>query len=246
MSAHLTEEELILRHYGEDAGGPAAAHLEACTECRDTLAALEADLCTLNEDDIPERDEAYGAEVWARVRKRLNEKRVLPFRRFALPAAMAASVVLAFVLGRESRVPEAVATPAPGVRETVRERILLVAVGDHLDHSRMVLIELKNAADAKQPLDITGEQLRAAHLVADNRLYRQTASRAGEARVASVLGDLERMLAEIANGPSQLTPAELASIRKRIEEGGLLFKVKVLGAQVREREREGQKSRTFS
>jgi hypothetical protein len=246
MNAHLTEEELILRHYGEDAGGAAAAHLEACTECRDALAALGAELHTLNEDDIPERDEAYGAEVWAGVRPRLRERRVLPFRRLALPAAMAASLVLAFVLGRESRVPEPVATPAPGVRETVRERILLVAVGDHLDHSRMVLIELKNAADAKRPVDITSEQLRAAHLVADNRLYRQTASRAGETKLASVLDDLERILVEIANGPSQLTPAGLVSIRKRIEEGGLLFKVKVLGTQVREREREGQKSKTVS
>ena len=86
-------------------------------------------------------------------------------------------------------------------------------------------------------VDISAEQLWAENLLANNRLYRQTAARAGENKVASVLDDLERLLVEVASGPSQLTHEEAQAMRKRIEAGGLLFKVKVLGSQMRERER---------
>ena len=245
MSPHPSEQELILGYYGEDAGR-ADAHLASCAECRSRLAALEADLHAVSADAVPERGEGYGAEVWARVKPRLHEKRGLAFRRYVAPVGLAASLLLAFLLGRSSRAPEPGPTPAPVVREVVRERILLVAIGDHLDRSRMVLIELSNAAAAGKAADISSEQLRAQNLVANSRLYRQTAARSGEAKVASVLDDLERLLVEVANGPSRLSPEELAAIRKRIEGGDLLFKVKVLGSQVRERERESQKANVDS
>ena len=75
-------------------------------------------------------------------------------------------------------------------------------------------------------------------MVAANRLYRQTAAREGEAGVASVLEDLERILLEVANSDERMTPAERERLRQRIESGGILFKVRVLGTQVREREKE--------
>jgi hypothetical protein len=73
-----------------------------------------------------------------------------------------------------------------------------------------------------------------------NRLYRQTAVRAGEAGVASVLDDLERVLIDIATGPSTLSSAEFETVRRRIEERGILFKVRVVGSQMREREKESR------
>jgi len=48
---------------------------------------------------------------------------------------------------------------------------------------------------------------------------------------------LERVLVEVARGPSELEPAELESLRKRIESQGILFKVKVLGSKVRDEQR---------
>ena len=117
----------------------------------------------------------------------------------------------------------------------VRERILLVAVGDHLERSQTVLLELVNAQPG-QPLDVASERERAGDLVADNRLYRQTAARTGDTRVASVLDELEPVLMEIANGPDRLTPEEVESLRQRIEGDGILFKVRVAGSTVRHRE----------
>src|SRR5271165_6974698 len=73
-------------------------------------------------------------------------------------AAMAALLAVAFWAGRSyptrpAKVQTARDTQAP-------ERILLVAVGDYLERSQMVLIELANAS-ANGPLDISPEQERA-------------------------------------------------------------------------------------
>ena len=117
----------------------------------------------------------------------------------------------------------------------MRERILLVAVGEHLERSQMVLIELKNAT-GNGSVDISAERDWAQELVPANRLYRQAAQRAGEPGVASVLDDLERVLVEIATSPDRLENTGLEELRQRIEAQGILFKVRVVGSQMRERE----------
>ena len=75
-------------------------------------------------------------------------------------------------------------------------------------------------------------------LVSANRLYRQTAVRSGEDSLVAVLEELERVLVEVAAGPDALAPQDVAELQRRIEARGLLFKVRVVGSQVRERERE--------
>jgi hypothetical protein len=92
--------------------------------------------------------------------------------------------------------------------------------------------------NAEGPADITAEQHSAEQLVAASRLYRQAVARSGDAGVAAVLEELERVLLEVAHGPSRLSADELEGVRRRIEDGGLLFRVRVLGSQVREREKE--------
>ncbi len=110
-----------------------------------------------------------------------------------------------------------------------------MAVGDHLERSQIALIELVNSPSGST-VDISGEQERARDLVTENRLYRQAALTTGEPGVASVLDDLERVLVEIANSPSRMTEDEFDQVRKRIEQQGIIFKVRVFGDSVRERE----------
>jgi hypothetical protein len=112
----------------------------------------------------------------------------------------------------------------------VRERILLVALGEHLERSRMVLAEVTNAQD---PAQVSKDRRWAESLVAESRLYRQAAVRSGDTAAARLLDELERVLAEVANGPDELSPRQLEELRARIEERGLVFKVKVVGGQVR-------------
>ncbi len=160
----------------------------------------------------------------------------MPFRRRVWPhvagfAAIAAALVLAFLLGR--RFP---AEPQPLSAE-IRERVLLVAVGEHLDRSQMVLIELANAP-AGEVLNFSAQRAVADELVTSGRLYREAAVRSGDPALAAVLEELERVLVEVAAGPEALQPADLEKLQQRIESRGLLFKVRVVGTQVRERETE--------
>jgi hypothetical protein len=231
---HPTEEDLILYFYGEVGEGRAIRdHLATCVECgrrfgswRDTLEAVVA-------EPVPERGEDYAARVWERLRPHLaagegSRPRAGLGRRLVLYAALAASLLAAFTLGRavgpRGETSQTASVPA-------RERILLVALGDHLERTQVVLLELVNA-DPAQPVDLSPERRAAVQLVAASRLYRQSARRAGRAGVASVLEDLERILVEIADGPDQLLPAQAEALRQRIESQGLLFKVRVLGERV--------------
>jgi hypothetical protein len=70
-----------------------------------------------------------------------------------------------------------------------------------------------------------------------NRLYRQTAASTGDAAMASILDDLERVLVDIAASPSTVSQEDLDSVRRRIDSKELLFKVRVVSSQVRERQR---------
>jgi hypothetical protein len=115
----------------------------------------------------------------------------------------------------------------------IRERVLLVAVGDHLERSQMVLVELANAgAPAAGRLDISYEQQAAEDLLESNRLYRQTAATNGDVATADLLEELERVLLEVAHSPSEVSARQLEELRKQIEDRGILFKVKIFGSRV--------------
>jgi hypothetical protein len=236
---HLTDEQLVWLYYGEERGRAAAEqHLAGCEQCRTAFGELERSLKLITEA-LPavERDENYGARVWARLD--LKERRssagfweaLFTPRRLALAGAMVVLVVAAFVAGRfwPYSQPQ-VAQPVP---PQVRERVLLVAVGDHLDRSQMVLLEIMNGKPEAQ-VDISAEQQSAQELISANRLYRQTAARAGDTGVARVLDELERVLLEIANGPSRLSSEEFEELRKRVEAQGILFKVRVIDSRIKE------------
>ena len=79
--------------------------------------------------------------------------------------------------------------------------------------------------------DLAGERARAENLVADNRLYRETAQDAGHPNVADVLDELERVLIEVAAAPA---PAALGDVRQRVDARGLLFKLRVMRESLRE------------
>ena len=234
MTTHPSEDRLVLHHYGEtDGSEEISAHLASCEACRLVTEEIRRMLEAVPDAPLPERGEDYGVRVWERIRLRLPAHRRLgAARRLWLPATLAASLVLAFLAGRHTSAPPVPASPP----QPVRERILLIALGDHLERSQMVLAELVNA-HASGPADVRQEQRWAEALLTENRLYRQAVSRSSETGVGSVLDELERVLLEVANGPSQLSAQELEDIQARIESKGILFKVRVVGRQVKQKSR---------
>ena len=227
---HLSDDELVLMFYREDdVLREAEAHAASCAVCRERFEKLTMALREVESEPIPERDESYGAEVWTRLQPRLHDavprtrwweslSAAMAWPRLAMAGAAAGLLLAAFVAGRSSVPPSAGPMPlqAEGASDAARERMLLAAVGSHLDRSRVVLTEIahRNGGGAA---DISGEQATAADLVAANRLYRQAAVRNGDAAVAAVLEDLERVLVEIASSSGQATHVDLARWRDQID-----------------------------
>jgi hypothetical protein len=234
---HLSEEQLVLLYYGEAVDGAEEGHLEECDFCRAQYGSLQRVLNSLDAMPVPERGMDYGAEVWKKIEPRVRGRRKfawLGMREWALAGAMAAMLLVAFLVGRLTHRPPSPAAMA-GVGQ-VRERILLVAVGDHLERSQTILVELENSSSP----DIEYERQAAADLVESNRLFRQTAATTGDTATASVLEDLERVLIEVANSPSEMSAKQLRELQQEIENRGILFKVKVFASQVQEREKKDQ------
>ena len=78
---------------------------------------------------------------------------------------------------------------------------------------------------------------RAEQLLADNRLYRQTADDTGDVGLSELLDEIERVLTEVAATPESGSSRDLADVRRRIESRDLLFKVRVVASEIRERQK---------
>jgi len=254
---HPAEEELIAYRDGQASRHDAInSHLADCPECRKELERLDEVLSAISSVTVPDPGRDYGARVWERLQARLPEKRkrwrdlltgprdipwLLP-RRWALAGVLALLFVAVFLAGRYSKrgpnVPAAWDSKAG-------ERVLFVAVGEHLDRSEMVLVELAHAepqGPGEKSVDISAEQQRAEDLLEENRLYRQTALKQGDTALASVLDELERVLADVAHSPEDVTIRQLETIRQRMEAQGILFKIRVVGKELRQREQTGNAS----
>jgi hypothetical protein len=250
---HYSEDDLTLYYYGEGRRRDAIEqHLSACDACASLYRDISGTLRMIAPPEAPERGDQYGLEVWQRIRHKLPERpepwwtSFFQRDRLTLAAAAAMLVLVAFVAGRvwprQQAAPAAtVATNAGGgsngagnaaARDT-RQRILLTSVAEHLDRSERVLTDIMNAPDAG---DISSEQRWADDLLTTSRLYRQDAEDAGEQSVAAVLDDLERSLLEIVNSPAKISAADLEQIRRRIDAAALLFKVRVMIEELRQRE----------
>jgi len=194
---HLTEQQLVECYYGQ-----ADSHLETCLACKDEYRELCLVLNAMNDLPVPEPP----PYTWKERRR---------WHAWMLAPVFAAGLIAAFFTGRVSTKP--IPQPIATVAESARERVLLVALGAHLERSQMVLLELANA-DRE---DFEQSRLRARALIGDNRIFRQTTSFAGDRGYTELLDELDRLLTGVANTQSQLwSPAS-----EQIEQ--LLFKIRV-------------------
>jgi hypothetical protein len=251
--SHYSDDDLILYYYGEGRRRAAIErHLDECAACAQSYRTIAATLALIVEPTVPARGDRYGLEVWQRIRHQLPEAPApwwtLWFHWHGLAmaggaVALAAVIAAAFVAGRVWP-PHTAARPdltqASEAPADTSSRVLAAAVSDHLERSERVLLDIMNASGASggrdTRVDLRDEQAWASDLIDANRLYRQAAARGGDTTVAMVLDDLERNLLEIVHGPSTLTPAQLEQVRARIDAAALLFKVRVLHDELRERE----------
>ncbi len=213
---HLSEEELVDAYYGEK-----PEHLAECEECRALFEQQREVLDSLRDSPVPERGAGYGGEVWTRLLPELPKPKSKRWAWLFMVPAFASLLVVAFLVGRSSK-----EQPIP---EKARERVLLLSMSEHLERSQIVLAEVENTGD------LTEERDRARELVGANRLLRETAERLGDHKDAAVLEDLEHVLLEVANAPDQPTAQETARIQQHMASNEMLFKVRILSTDARDR-----------
>jgi hypothetical protein len=240
---HLSEEQIVSHYYGDaEAGAKIEQHLAACADCRAEFARVQSTLKQIGPLEVPEPSTSFEEKTWLNLRDRLPEKggflqRLLKPspQKWALAGVMAVLLAAAFLAGRFwPRPPQQVAQPV----QVNPQRVVLVAVGDHLERSQMLLVEIMNAdGDAHGPINFSAEQAQARELLDSNHLYRVSAQQTGDPQVARLLDQLGRVLAEIANGPTEVSPEDLREVRHTIQSEGLLFKVRVVGSEVNSRVR---------
>jgi len=252
------DEDLILFLYDEHPRGrELEADLAARPELRERLDALRRQLAVFDEPAAPEPRPGLEERVWARLRPQLEvPSEIQPGargpRRFfawatsgtrswkgwrlaAVAAALVAALLGAFVLGRRSVAPApATVAAAQPFSAAARGRLLDSSVSGHLESSSLLLTDLSHASPDQ---GLGDERAWAASLLAENRLYRRAAQRAGQRRIVALLDELEPLLVELANGPvGSAGPAgddEVTSLQHRIDERDLLFKVRIVSARLR-------------
>ncbi len=242
---HLTDEEQVQLHDGDDELDLtwAAQHVASCAACREAQAALAWTFDTVSRQSLEEPPEGFERVMWARVSAELAAPPAPTWRawftwpRLTMAAGAVAVVLVAFLGGRWygplTSERQTMPSSAAVVASVAPEQVLLGTAGDHLERTQAVLVELLNADD-RAPV-AGAERERAADLVAASRLIRQSAADAGETSLAAVLEELERVLVEIANDGDRWSPEERDVLRARIETRGLLFRTRVVNADIRHR-----------
>jgi hypothetical protein len=231
MANRPDDEELALRFWGEHPEPDAidraiAADPELARRYRELAGALAA----LGALEAPEPRAGLEGRLWARVAPELAPRRsrflaLPPWPRLAtLAAAAVALAVGGFLAGRASGpapAPVVAGAALEALSPAARDRLLAAALAEHLDSSERLMVELVND---DRPSDDDERRL-AAVLLESNRLYRAAAERSGQRRIAAVLGEIEPLLAELANAPDEGDVT--AAARERIDSQDLLFRVRV-------------------
>ena len=254
-------------HAGDsDAASSVIEHLQTCTSCRELWMELAETLKLVDEAPAPIPAAGFEQRVWARVQQQLPASLVggpegppheivnrpaprVRWFTWALPLAGAAAVLTLVMLnaGRGTApVPAArsaaVAPAAPAADAATdarrsRERVLWSAAEDQLEQTEVLLVELMNS-HAPSSSDFTFARVAADELVASGRLYRQTAVQSGDLRLAGVLEDAESILVEVARSPERIGKKDFDLLRARIDGDSLLFKVRAVSNEIRERQRQ--------
>ena len=252
MTPHLEDDDLVLHYYGDLEPGAehAAAHLADCAECHGRFGRLQRVMAAVDSMPVPSLPDGLERTVWARLEPSLPVNRgwlswlVLSPANLAWVSAIVLLVAGAFIAGRVTRPVLPAEAGVVASADEIREEVILAGVGEHLERSQSMLVELVTADPDDLSADVGIERERAEELVAANRLYRQAATQSGDVAVTQLLDELERLLVELAATPDELSSKDLERVRQRVSAKDLLFKVRVVSSGVKARQQEQNRTRS--
>lgn len=244
----IRDTDLILYHYRDGLTDDEIARIAAAlAQSPDLRRRYEAIYATLHfADTLPgfEPDAGFDKRLWnvldARIdaaeraaeraaapptapRRSWFDRLLAPGPRLALGGAFALALALGvgYRLGRVS-VPENPTAAAQD--ETLRgTRVLDAYVAAHLRATEGAVLTAVNSDSAEL---LAGNRELASNLIESNRLYAAAATRAGNARLADFLRQLEPLLLELANPPAGGSIQSTDGLRDYIDKTDLLFQLR--------------------
>ncbi len=247
----IRDDDLILFHYrdGLDAERLAqiAQALQASPELAARFARLKALLDSAQETSLPQPDAQFEARLWAKLQPRLAPDNVVPLAsavqrrsaarppvRWWMATAAAAALVMAigFYAGRYSATSPAPSPPPTLAKAGSSGRVLDAYVAAHLRQTEGLLLTALNSDSSELR---GGDAELAASLVDSNRLYAVAAQRAGNARLADFLRQLEPLLLELANPAAAPDVSVRQGLRDYVRSNDVLFQVRATQARLDER-----------
>jgi hypothetical protein len=256
----ITDDDLVLYYYHDGLDAARIEHITAALATspalRERYAAIERAIAHFGQQEMtPDPD--LGARLWRRLEPQLEEAGVVAspsssarsYARVTWQSALdclraslaptpqrtalvaAAVIVIAigagFFLGRQSVIvsPPVASTAA----DAAAGRVLDAYVAANLRATEGVLLTASNSGDASL---LEGNREFAQSLVESNRLYALAAARAGNARLADFLRQLEPVLLSLANQPGTATVQSSEDLRRFLDATDLLFQVRATEARL--------------
>lgn len=214
---HLTDDQVLHLLTG-NAGDREKEHLETCEFCQAEVDSYRRTLDHVSLWAPPARSAGYGQSVWRRITPAVRLRaRSQKRRRWVMgSAALAASIVffaIALYVFHEHINTVPVSTPSFIADAPASERLLDLAVQDHVRRAASLLTRIED-----QPHHtVEGPERNAINnLVAENRLYRQTAEQENDRKTAQLLSDLETALVVLKHDPARLPVSDVRELRKKL------------------------------
>jgi anti-sigma-K factor RskA len=246
---HLLSDELIELLYREPLR-PEQDHLDGCPQCRAELDAFRATGELLSAWNPPVPGAIYGKLVWDAISPRLPARgpwAVIvswfrdPWRSLfrwrtvaAIGAAVAAmlliTVAIGFTFRHRGSQPAAVNTE-PGQSAGETDPLLKAAVREYVGRTADLLSQIENAKPqlAASRIRNSIENGDLDDLIAESRLYRQTAEQEQDREIADLLSEAEALLVDLQHASSGTAPATVRDIQQRIVRSDLESKLKTAG-----------------
>ncbi|MCQ4167184.1 hypothetical protein [Tahibacter harae] len=236
-----------------------ARALEQSPALRARYAALAATLQAADAQPLPQPDAGFEQRLWQRFdaeveaaaprqavphareaaagRERHGMGARRPLRLAAGALALVGALGLGFLLGRQPADGPTAPVAGTGMTnpagmnagDTLSSRVLDAYVAAHLRETEGVVLTAVNSDSAEL---LAGNRELAAGLIDSNRLYAQAAARAGNARLANFLQQLEPLLIELANPPGAGPIQDSDGLRDYVDKTDLLFQLRATQARM--------------